>query len=101
MSKSTSPQAVSTPAKIKKKKHKKRKKNVPLAEAVGTSIASYFDHLDGHQPTDLYAFVLKEIEPPLLVAVLNHTDHNQSQAAEILGLNRGTLRKKLKQYDLI
>lgn len=88
------------PAKRKKKK-KKLKKQVPLSEAVGTAMANYFDHLDGHKPTDIYAFVLKEIEPPLLTAVLEYTDNNQSQAAEILGLNRGTLRKKLKQYDLI
>jgi Fis family transcriptional regulator len=44
---------------------------------------------------------MTEVETPLLMAVLEYTKNNQSKAAEILGLNRGTLRKKLKQYDLL
>jgi Fis family transcriptional regulator len=45
--------------------------------------------------------VLEEVEPPLLRAVLRHTRNNQSKAARMLGLSRGTLRKKLKQYGLL
>ncbi|MDB9805930.1 Fis family transcriptional regulator, partial [Porticoccaceae bacterium] len=48
-----------------------------------------------------YGIVMAEVEPPLLKAVMAYTRQNQSRAAETLGLNRGTLRKKLKQYDLL
>ena len=51
--------------------------------------------------TDLYQMVLAEVEAPLLEAVMRYTGDNQSQASEILGLNRGTLRKKLKHYGLL
>ena len=73
----------------------------PLREAVDAAMRRYFDHLDGGTVTDLYAMVMAEVEAPLLTAVLDHTQGNQTRAAEILGLNRGTLRKKLKQHDLI
>ena len=48
----------------------------------------------------LYQMVLKQVEPALLQAVLDHTGGNQSKASLALGLNRGTLRKKLQQYDI-
>ncbi|TFH88111.1 DNA-binding transcriptional regulator Fis [Billgrantia azerbaijanica] len=73
----------------------------PLREAVDAAMRRYFDHLDGGTVTDLYAMVMAEVEAPLLAAVLDYTQGNQTRAAEILGLNRGTLRKKLKQHDLI
>lgn len=73
----------------------------PLREAVDTAIRRYFTHLDGGTVTDLYAMVLAEVEAPLLASVLDYTQGNQTRAAEVLGLNRGTLRKKLKQHDLI
>ena len=73
----------------------------PLREAVDTAMRRYFDHLDGGTVTDLYAMVLAEVEAPLLASVLEYTQGNQTRAAEVLGLNRGTLRKKLKQHDLI
>ncbi|MCE0732216.1 DNA-binding transcriptional regulator Fis [Halomonas sp. G15] len=73
----------------------------PLREAVELSMRSYFAHLDGGDVTGLYAMVMAEVEAPLLASVLEHTQGNQTRAAEMLGLNRGTLRKKLKQYDLI
>ncbi|MGV6807856.1 MAG: DNA-binding transcriptional regulator Fis [bacterium] len=72
-----------------------------LRECVEHAIQNYFHDLDGNSTTDLYQFVLAEVEAPLLEAVLVHAGNNQSKAAEILGLNRGTLRKKLKQYDLL
>lgn len=62
---------------------------------------NYFAHLDGADVTDVYQFVLSEVEAPLFKTVLEHAQGNQSKAAEILGLNRGTLRKKLKDYNLI
>lgn len=72
-----------------------------LGECVADALARYFFMLDGQQTTDLYAMVLREMEAPLFRAVLDHTGGNQCRAAELLGLNRGTLRKKLKQYDLL
>jgi Fis family transcriptional regulator len=73
----------------------------PLREAVDAAMRRYFDHLDGGTVTDLYAMVMTEVEAPLLASVLEYTQGNQTRAAEMLGLNRGTLRKKLKQHDLI
>lgn len=73
----------------------------PLREAVDVAMRRYFDHLDGGTVTDLYAMVMAEVEAPLMAAVMDYTQGNQTRAAEILGLNRGTLRKKLKQHDLI
>ncbi len=72
-----------------------------LAACVSGALARYFALLDGQHTTDLYALVLREVEAPLFRAVLTHTGGNQCRAAEMLGLNRGTLRKKLKQYDLL
>jgi Fis family transcriptional regulator len=64
------------------------------------TLRRYFNDLDGHDPTDLYDFVLAEIEPPLLKALMDYTRGNQSRAAVILGINRSTLRKKLRQYKI-
>lgn len=72
----------------------------PLSECVETALKDYFKHLDGHSTANLYEMLLAEVEAPLFKATLEHTNGNQSRAAEILGLNRGTLRKKLKTYGL-
>ena len=71
-----------------------------LSHAVKHSIRRYLYELDGTQPNDMYDLVLRQIERPLFEAILEHTKGNQSRAAEMLGLNRGTLRKKLRSYDL-
>ncbi len=76
-------------------------RNRPLRDLTGDALRSYFRDLNGHKPNALYDLVLGEIEPPLFEAVLDYTGGNQSRAAEILGLNRATLRKKLKQYELL
>lgn len=73
----------------------------PLRNSVEAALDNYFTHLDGQPVTDLYQMVLAEVEAPLLEAVMRYTGDNQSQASEILGLNRGTLRKKLKHYGLL
>jgi Fis family transcriptional regulator len=65
------------------------------------ALAVYFENLNGDRPGDLYDLVIGEVERPLFKAVLDYTQGNQSQAAGILGLNRGTLRKKLRYYSLI
>ena len=72
-----------------------------LRNHVTLAMARYFDELDGQPATELYQLVLEQVECPLLEAVMHYTQKNQSRAAEMLGLNRGTLRKKLKQYSLI
>lgn len=71
-----------------------------LTHAVKHSIRRYLYELDGTHPSEMYDMVLRQVEAPLLEAILEHTKGNQSKAAEYLGLNRGTLRKKLRQYNL-
>jgi Fis family transcriptional regulator, factor for inversion stimulation protein len=72
-----------------------------IRDCVERAMRNYFSHLDGHEVSDIYQMVLAEVEIPLLEVVLEYTRNNQSRAAEALGLNRGTLRKKLKQYDML
>ncbi len=72
-----------------------------LRESVERSLQDYFRDLDGSKATDLYDLVLMEVEGPLLKSVMTYTKDNQSKAAQLLGLNRGTLRKKLKQHHII
>ncbi len=72
-----------------------------LHECVAHALQQYFLNLDGQPANELYQLVLSEVEAPLLEAVLAYTRSNQSKSAEMLGLNRGTLRKKLKQYNLL
>ena len=64
------------------------------------ALSSYFAELDGHAPNELYRRVLDQVEPPLLETVMVYTRGNQSRAAEILGISRGTLRTKLKRYNM-
>ncbi len=73
----------------------------PLRKLTEDALRTYFKNLNGHNPGDLYGLVLREVEQPLFKAVLEHTGGNQSRAADILGINRGTLRKKLKSYGLV
>ncbi|MGY4530908.1 Fis family transcriptional regulator [Pseudomonas sp. TE3786] len=68
---------------------------------VEKALHNYFAHLDGQDVCDVYNLVLSEVEAPLLETVMNYVKGNQTKASELLGLNRGTLRKKLKQYDLL
>ena len=72
-----------------------------LRENVETAMANYFKHLDGQPVSDVYQMVMSEIEAPLLEQVMKYVRNNQTKAAHLLGLNRGTLRKKLKQYGLL
>ena len=75
-------------------------RNKPLSSLTDECLHSYFANLNGHKPGDLYQLVMGEVEKPLFRAVLGYTKGTQSEAAEILGINRGTLRKKLKEYKL-
>ena len=74
--------------------------NKPLRQLTEEALDSYFETLNGHNPGELYSLVIGEVEQPLLKAVLEYTEGNQSRAADILGINRGTLRKKLRSYSL-
>jgi Fis family transcriptional regulator, factor for inversion stimulation protein len=72
-----------------------------LRGCVEQAMDNYFKHLDGQDVSDVYEMVMAEVEAPMLEIVLKYTRHNQTRAAQVLGLNRGTLRKKLKQYGLL
>lgn len=72
-----------------------------LSESVKKAVNAYIKTMDDQPLADLYELVLCEVELPLLNCVLHHTAQNQSQTAQILGLNRGTLRKKMKKYGLL
>ena len=73
----------------------------PLCKHTEDALNQYFTTLNGDRPGDLYDLVIGEVERPLFKAVMDYTQGNQSQAAGILGLNRGTLRKKLRTYSLL
>ena len=73
----------------------------PLRVCVKESVESYLRLLDGHGVSNLFDLVIAEVEAPLLESVLAHTRGNQSRAAAMLGINRATLRKKLRRYELI
>ncbi len=73
---------------------------VRIGEAVHTALESYFEMLSGTDPDGLYDLVISEVERPLFQCVMYHCGGNQTKAARILGINRGTLRKKLKMYQV-
>ena len=73
----------------------------PLRESVSRALHNYLSQVDSEQVSDLYQMVLAEVEIPLLEAVMASTRSNQTRASNMLGLNRGTLRKKLKQYGML
>jgi len=77
------------------------KQTVTLRDSVEKALDNYFSQLDGAPVTDVYQLVLSEVEAPLLEKVMEYTNDNQTRASAMLGLNRGTLRKKLKQYGLL
>jgi Fis family transcriptional regulator len=72
-----------------------------IEECVRASLESYFKDLRGIEPDGMYDMMIRVVEKPLLEVVMQHAEHNQSRAAEWLGLNRNTLRKKLVEHKLI
>ncbi len=78
----------------------KKKNTSLLQQSVERAIRKYLDDLDGELPCNLFDTVISEIEQPMLKTVLRLCDNNQSRTASCLGINRGTLRKKLKQYHI-
>jgi Fis family transcriptional regulator len=71
-----------------------------LQECIRESLEDYFTDLHGIEPNDMYDMMVRAMEKPLLEVVMAHADQNQSRAAEWLGMNRNTLRKKLLEHKL-
>ena len=103
--------AKTTSTKKTPKKRKKKKsagstppiagKSQSLSALTDDALRGYLATLNGHRPADLYKLVMGEVERPLFRTILDYAGGNQSEAAEILGINRGTLRKKLIAYKLL
>ncbi len=71
-----------------------------LARSVRRAIDGYFRDLDGEQPCGVYEMVISCVERPLIEAVLTRVDGNQTHAAQMLGINRNTLRKKMRTHGI-
>lgn len=76
-------------------------KTTTLKQVVKDTLRNYFSNIGNEQPIDFYSIFMEEIERPLLEVLINYTHYNQVRMANILGISRGTLRKKLKQYGLL
>ena len=74
---------------------------VSLRENVTQVMRHYFTNLKGEEPRNVYDFFLEEVEEPLLAMVMKQTRNNQSEAARMLGVSRGTLRALLKKYGML
>ena len=81
--------------------HTSEQQEHTLRSEVDKALSRYFQNIEGEPVRDLHQLVMSEVEVPLLEAVMRHTGNNQSKASIMLGLNRGTLRTKLKQYGLL
>lgn len=75
-------------------------KDCKLSQAIIESLDDYFMHLDGQPPHAIYEMVLGCVEKPMLEYILHKVGGNQSKAADILGINRNTLRKKMALYNI-
>ncbi|MEP6996193.1 MAG: helix-turn-helix domain-containing protein [Betaproteobacteria bacterium] len=71
-----------------------------ICRSVEKSLEEYFRKLDGEQPHSIYEMVISNVERSLLASVMHHAGGNQTQAADMLGLNRNTLRTKLSKYNI-
>ena len=72
-----------------------------IEECIRSSLESYFKDLRGEEPHSMYEMLLRIVEKPLLEVVMQHAEGNQSRAAEWLGINRNTLRRKLLYHKLL
>ncbi len=77
------------------------RQGAPLSRLVRQALDEYFAQLDGTEPSELYQMVMAQTEQPLLERVMQYTDGNQTRAAQLLGISRATLRKKLTLYNLL
>lgn len=74
--------------------------NRPLRQCVASALDQYLNDLKGHDPENLYQMVVGEVEKGMLESIMNYAEGNQTRAAEMLGINRATLRKKLRLHKL-
>lgn len=72
-----------------------------IQDVVQKSLENYFKNLGDQKPHDIYGMVINAVEEPILKAAMVHANGNQSHAADMLGINRNTLRKKLQQHNLL
>ncbi len=72
-----------------------------LQQTVRETIKNYFKNIGNEDPVDFYSSILLQIEKPMLEFLINYTNYNQVEMAKILGIARGTIRKKLKQCQLL
>ena len=72
-----------------------------IEECIRASLEAYFKDLRGTEPDNMFGMMMGIVEKPLLEVVMQHADQNQSRAAEWLGLNRNTLRKKLLDHKMV
>ena len=72
-----------------------------LSDCVRRTLNRYFRDLDGERPCAIYDMVLANVEKPMLEVVMKQADGNQTVAAELLGINRNTLRRKLTEHGLL
>jgi Fis family transcriptional regulator len=79
----------------------RERRQQPLRACVQSALELYFKDLDGHQADGVYDMVVGQVEQAMLESVMQHTRSNQTRAAEVLGINRSTLRKKLRLYGLL
>ena len=71
-----------------------------IESCIRKAIDKYLHDLDGEKPCNIYDMVIQRVEKPLITAVIKHANGNQTQAAGLLGINRNTLRNKMKQYHI-
>jgi len=90
----------SQPSTVSQLTHTERRKQ-PLRASVQYALERYFRDLEGHDADCVYDMVIGQVEQAMLESIMQHTRSNQTRAAEMLGINRSTLRKKLKLYGLL
>lgn len=71
-----------------------------IARCVRRAVEDYLKDLDGEKPHPLYGMVIGSVEKPLVELVMKYSEGNQTRAAELLGINRNTLRNKIRQYRI-
>ena len=72
-----------------------------ISACITGALQCYFRNLDGEQPAAIYDMVIKSVERPMIEVTLQQAGGNQTLAAEMLGINRNTLRKKITEYSLL
>lgn len=77
------------------------KPHTDISACISTALETYFKNLDGEMPAPIYDMVIKSVERPMFEVIIKKAGGNQTQAAQLLGINRNTLRRKLVDYKLV